>query len=55
MSTDPRQLSLLSLLALLPVGVFLLGRSSLAALSAACVLVVAGSLYKMFGTTQVMN
>ena len=49
MSTDPRRLSLLALLALVPVAAFLLGRSTLAALSVACVLVIAGSLWHMFG------
>ena len=49
MSTDPRRLTLLSLLALVPVVAFLLGRSTLAALSVACVLVIAGSLWRMFG------
>ena len=49
MSTDPRRLTLLSLLALVPVAAFLLGRSTLAALSAVCVVVIAGSLYWMFG------
>lgn len=52
MSTDPRRLSLLALLALLPVAAFLLGRSTLAALSAVCVLVIAGSLYQMFGPAE---
>ncbi len=49
MSTDPRRLTLLALLALVPAGAFLLGRSTLAALSVACVLVIAGSLWHMFG------
>jgi hypothetical protein len=49
MSTDPRRLTLLALLALLPVAAFLLGRSLLAVLSAASVLLIAGSLYHMFG------
>ncbi|MFB6359930.1 MAG: hypothetical protein ABEH59_01255 [Halobacteriales archaeon] len=52
MSTDPRRLTLLALLALLPVGAFLLGRSQLAVLSAACVLLIAGSLYHMFGPVE---
>lgn len=52
MSTDPRRLTLLALLALLPVAAFLLGRSQLAVLSAACVLLIAGSLYHMFGPAE---
>lgn len=52
MSTDPRRLTLLSLLALVPVAAFLLGRSTLAALAVACVVVITGSLYWMFGPAQ---
>lgn len=52
MSTDPRRLALLGLLALLPVAAFLLGRSMLGALAVVCVLVITGSLYRMFGPTQ---
>lgn len=52
MSTDPRQLTLLALLALLPVAAFLLGRSLLALLAIACVLLIAGSLYHMFGPAE---
>lgn len=52
MSTDPRRLTLLALLALLPVAAFLLGRSTIAVLSAACVVLIAASLWRMFGPAQ---
>ena len=52
MSRDPRRLTLLSLLALAPVAAFLLGRSTLAVLSAACVLQITWSLFRMFGPAQ---
>ncbi|MFB6354486.1 MAG: hypothetical protein ABEJ92_10425 [Halobacteriales archaeon] len=52
MSTDPRRYAVLALLALVPVALFGLGRSPVAVLSAVCVLVIAGSLYAMFGPSQ---
>lgn len=52
MSTDPRRLTLLGLLALVPVAAFVLGRSTIGILAAACVLVIAGSLYRMFGPAE---
>lgn len=52
MSTDPRRLSWLALLALVPVAAFILGRSTIAVLSAACVLLIAGSVHRLFGPAQ---
>ena len=52
MSTDPRRLALLSLLALVPVAGFAVSRESVVGLAAACVVVIAWSLYTMFGPTD---
>lgn len=52
MSTDPRRLTLLALLALVPVAAFIVGRSTIAVLSAVCVVLIAGSVYHMFGPAQ---
>lgn len=48
----PERVAALGLLALVPVGAFLAGRSVLAALSVACVGVVAASLYRLFGPAE---
>jgi len=49
----PRLYAALGLLALVPVVAFFLGRGAPeVALSAACVLLIAGSLYSMFGEAE---
>lgn len=49
MSTDPRRFMLLALLALVPVAAFALTRELVVVLAAVSVLVIAWSLYTMFG------
>lgn len=49
MSIDPQRVTLLALLALGPVGWFVIQREPLVGLSAGCVIVIAWSLHRMFG------
>lgn len=49
MPADPRRLTLLALLALVPVAAFALTREGVVVLAAVSVLVIAWSLYAMFG------
>lgn len=49
MSVSPRTLSVLGLFALLPVAAYAALEASVVALSVACVLLIVGSLYTMFG------
>lgn len=52
MSTDPRRFALLALLALAPVAAFALTREFVVVLAALSVIVIAWSLYAMFGPAQ---
>lgn len=52
MSIDPRRFAFLALLTLIPVALFAIGRSSVVVLAAVSVLVIAWSLYSMFGPSQ---
>jgi hypothetical protein len=52
MALTPRNVSIVGLVALLPVAAYMLSESSVVALSLACVLVIVGSLYTMFGPAE---
>jgi uncharacterized membrane protein YukC len=52
MSTDPRRFALLALLALVPVAGFALSREVVVGLAAVCVVVIAWSLFTMFGPSE---
>jgi hypothetical protein len=52
-TASPWQIALVSLLALVPVALFMTGRSApRVVLSAGCVVLIAGSLYYMFSTSE---
>lgn len=52
MSSDPRRFAPLALLALLPVAAFVLTRELIAVPAVLCVLLIAWSLYAMFGPAE---
>jgi hypothetical protein len=52
MALTPRNISVVGLVALLPVAAYTLSESTVVALSLACVLVIVGSMYTMFGPAE---